>query len=192
MKTYRILIVEDMKDIALYIAQYLERLGYEVEAVGSAEDALRREDLEGFDLYLIDIGLPCMNGIELVSILRGLKIKEPVVIVTGYGDTNNPRESRYVVDASKLGVRFFLSKPYNAVSLSSSIQGALVKKMQEKEYVKNEMAYIRKHKFEDVINYLLPYKEEIYFEFMSILDILAEIWERQTVCLSCQIGCGMG
>ena len=195
MKNARILIIEDNPEIARCVTEYLEQLGYDILSIGNAEVALELINRNKFSLYLVDIGLPGMNGLKFVDVIRNKKFHEPVIVVTGHGNAGKFAESRNIVDAEALGVSYFLNKPFNLESLANCIEEALMKKM-EGEYVKSDMAYIRKHEYEDVISYLLPYVtkrgEEISFEFMSIRDPLAKTWEQQTICLSCQVGCKMG
>lgn len=77
-----VVIVEDQADLATLIAEHLERAGIRSEIAGTGEDALNLIDPEVHDLMILDRGLPDMDGIELLKILREDKIKIPALILT--------------------------------------------------------------------------------------------------------------
>src|SRR5687768_13062096 len=81
----RILVVEDDADTQMLLAQYLTRHGYEVVCASNGWEALVTLDGEPFDLIVLDIMLPGLDGAKFLSILRGYVRKGlslPVVVVT--------------------------------------------------------------------------------------------------------------
>ena len=82
-----ILIVEDNPDNMKLLAWALEDEGYEVEGVGSAEDALTLLDRKTYDLVLMDISFPGMDGKEATRQLRGdaRYATLPIIAVTAHG-----------------------------------------------------------------------------------------------------------
>jgi two-component system CheB/CheR fusion protein len=81
----RALVVDDHEDIAELLAMLLRRNGYEAETAESAPEAIDKCGAGNFDLILSDIGMPGMNGFELVRKLRNFpQCKSTVIIaVTG-------------------------------------------------------------------------------------------------------------
>ena len=85
-KNPRILIVDDEADVAEMFAAFLSHSGYETAIAHSATDALMLARSLQFDLVLSDIGMPVMNGYELVAALRKLPgyRSTPIIAVTGF------------------------------------------------------------------------------------------------------------
>ncbi len=77
-----IVIVEDHADLAKLIADQLDKTGINSQVAGSGEQALDLIDPEVHDLIILDRGLPDMDGIDLLKILRQEGVKIPVLILT--------------------------------------------------------------------------------------------------------------
>lgn len=86
-KGMRILVVDDNVDAAQMLSLFLQSTGYTVSTVHNSIDALRCAEQHVFDVYLLDIGLPGMDGNELARHLRTLPTAQKAVLVaiTGYG-----------------------------------------------------------------------------------------------------------
>jgi DNA-binding response OmpR family regulator len=80
----RVLIVEDDALIGLMLEDELEAAGWGTVVACTAEAALREARAGPFDLALVDLGLPDMDGVELVRRLRAMAPGMPVVVCTGY------------------------------------------------------------------------------------------------------------
>ncbi len=111
MAQYRILIVEDSPTMRQLLAFALKRLK-DVDIVEAQDgmDGLRKVTSDHFDLALVDINMPVMDGLKLVSLIRGEQnIKDmPVVVVT----TEGAKEDRE--RALALGANEYLTKPIQA------------------------------------------------------------------------------
>jgi two-component system OmpR family response regulator len=79
--TLRILIVEDEAELATRLSANLARLGITCEWLESAEDAASFA-MNGFDVLVIDLGLPGMSGMKLIRTLRAQDLKTPILIFT--------------------------------------------------------------------------------------------------------------
>ena len=103
----RILIVDDEPNVRLVLQTALESVGYQVSGAGDGQRAFEqlRERDGGFDLILLDLQMPKMNGMELLAQLRDSGIMVPVVILTAHGSIPE------AVSAMKLGAIDFLTKP---------------------------------------------------------------------------------
>jgi CheY-like chemotaxis protein len=95
-KRLRIVVVDDNRDAAQTLSMLLELQGYEVWAEFSARDALERAATQTADVYLLDIGLPGIDGLELARRLKSLaQPEQPVLVaVTGYGQPKDREETR--------------------------------------------------------------------------------------------------
>lgn len=89
------LIVDDVSDVTEMLAVLLTHAGYDVVTAESAPRALTSARTRQFDIVISDIGMPEMNGYQLVQILRGIPGYEtiPMIAVTGYSMFNDRQKS---------------------------------------------------------------------------------------------------
>lgn len=130
----RILIVDDDENIRKVLMTILEDEGYSVEAVGTAKSAIEKAKRNFYNLALIDIRLPDMEGIELLS-----KIREPVpkmrkIIITGYPTLQNAME------AVNRGADAYIVKPFDMDKVLKTIREQLEKQEEEKRYSQEKVA----------------------------------------------------
>ena len=83
-KCARILIVDDDQSIRKVLETILKDEGYVIESIGTAKEAIERTRKNFYNLALIDIRLPDMEGIELLTKMRDTKPKMRKIIITGY------------------------------------------------------------------------------------------------------------
>ena len=120
--TPRILVVEDDPAIRDLLWIMLDRRRYRVSTVSDGGAALEVAP-SGFDLVLLDLGLPGVTGLEVCRQLRARPetARLPIVMLTGRDD---PRDVR---DGLAAGADDFLSKPFNVDQLMASVDGALAR-----------------------------------------------------------------
>ena len=100
-----ILVVDDEEPQRRVLAGFLRKAGYEVEAVGSPDEALAVVAARTVDLVLTDLRMPGKSGVELLEAVRGLNPEIPVVVMTAFGTVAS------AVDAMKRGAADYLGKP---------------------------------------------------------------------------------
>lgn len=115
----RILVVEDEPDIALGLEDDLKRQGYEVETVGDGESALRRASGETWDLILLDVMLPRVDGFEVCRELRRTRIMTPIILLTA-----KVHEAEKVMGLD-LGADDYVTKPFSPRELRARIKAVL-------------------------------------------------------------------
>lgn len=115
----RILIVEDEPAIAFALEADLQREGYEVEVVAAGEEGLRRAQSGGFDLVLLDVMLPGMDGFEVCRELRRSRCRTPVIVLTA-----RSHDAEKVLGL-ELGADDYLTKPFNPRELRARIKAVL-------------------------------------------------------------------
>ena len=111
MHRYRILIVEDSPTMRQLLVFALKRIkGAELVEAQDGMDGLRKVTGDHFDLALVDINMPVMDGLKLISLIRGEEsLKQmPIVVITTEG-ANEDRER-----ALSLGADEYLTKPIQA------------------------------------------------------------------------------
>jgi len=130
----RILIVDDDENIRKVLIAILEDKGYNIEAVGTAREAIKKTDKKFYNLALIDIRLPDMEGIDLLTKIRDTTPRMRKIIITGYPTLQN------AVEAVNLGADAYIMKPFDVEKVLSTISEQLRKQDQEKKYSQDKVA----------------------------------------------------
>ncbi len=133
-RTARILAVDDDENIRKVIAAILEDEGYIVESVGTAKEAMEKSKRRFYNLALIDIRLPDMEGIELLTKFKETTPRMRKVIVTGYPTLQN------AVDAVNKGADAYIIKPFDVKTVLKIITEQLNQQENEKEYSQERVA----------------------------------------------------
>ena len=113
----KILIAEDEEPIANLIRMNLNRAGYQCIWAPDGEEAADRMAKEPFDLILLDIMLPGINGYELMEYAKELGM--PVIFLTALGNTEHK------VKGLKMGAVDYLTKPFEIVELLARVEADL-------------------------------------------------------------------
>lgn len=113
----KILIAEDEEPIANLIRMNLLRAGYQCTWASDGEKAADYMMNEVFDLLLLDIMLPGINGYELMEYAKNLNL--PVIFLTALGTTENK------VKGLKMGADDYLTKPFEVVELLARVEAVL-------------------------------------------------------------------
>lgn len=119
----RILIVEDDLILADGLKNSLMQSGYAIDLVNNGADADSILAYQTFDLVVLDLGLPKLNGFEVLKRLRGRNSKIPVLILTANEDVYDR------VKGLDLGADDYLSKPFNLAELEARVR-ALIRRGQ--------------------------------------------------------------
>jgi len=133
-ETARILIVDDDENIRKVLTAILEEEGYTVESVATAKKAIERTRRKFYNLALIDIRLPDMEGIELLTKMRDTTPKMRKVIITGYPTLQN------AVEAVNRGADAYILKPFDMRDVLRTIEEELRKQKEEKKYSQEKVA----------------------------------------------------
>ncbi len=115
----KILVVDDEDALRTVLSGELVSEGYDVRTAADGDDAISNVQKETFDLVLLDIKMPRMNGFEVLKFIKEKHPKTKVVMLTGFADLKNAIESK------KLGAEDFVSKPYDLVDLLTTIERVL-------------------------------------------------------------------
>lgn len=102
----KILIVEDEPKVASFIQMGLEENNYSAKIAADGEEGKKVALSQLFDLIIIDINLPKINGIELCKIIRENNIKTPILMLTALGSTDDK------VSGFESGADDYLVKPF--------------------------------------------------------------------------------
>lgn len=122
----RILIVDDEKNIRLTLCHTLEMTGYSVETAVNGEDALQQLEEQSFDLVLLDLKMPGMDGAEVLAQVNQRHPDVKVIIVTAHGTVDN------AVEAMKTGAMDFIQKPFAPQEIRELVAEVLDREGQER------------------------------------------------------------
>jgi DNA-binding NtrC family response regulator len=124
----RILVIDDDENIRKVLETILEDEGYIVETAETAKKGIEESEKAFYNLALIDVRLPDMEGIELLSKLRSTKPKMRKIIVTGYPTLQN------AVAAVNKGADAYVMKPFEVDKILQTIREQLKKQEEEKSF----------------------------------------------------------
>ena len=117
--TEHILVIEDDPALAKNLMSTLLRCGFKAEAVNDGKSAIEKIATGKFDLALLDLMIPQLNGYEVLKQIQREGFSIPVIVVSA-------KDGEYdQADALDLGADDFIIKPFNAVTLESRIRAVL-------------------------------------------------------------------
>ncbi|MCW5601543.1 response regulator transcription factor [Nitrosomonas sp.] len=112
-----VLIIEDTKDIAASIYDYLESLGYTIDAAGDGVTGLHLAVTNDYDVVILDLGLPGIDGIDLCRRLRQDALRFiPVLMLTARDSLANK------LDGFNAGADDYLTKPFDLKELAARVK----------------------------------------------------------------------
>lgn len=115
----RILVVDDEDALRTVLSSELEGEGYIVQMAGDGDEAIKILEKNTFDLILLDIKMPTVDGFEVLKYVKQHTPATKVIMLTGFADLKNAIESK------KLGAEDFVSKPYDLVDLLTTVERVL-------------------------------------------------------------------
>ena len=130
----RILIVDDDENIRKVLTTILEEEGYTVESVETAKKGIEKSESSFYNLALIDIHLPDMEGVELLVRTRVTKPRMRKIIITGYPTVEN------AVAAVNRGADAYILKPFDVEKILATIKEQLQQQNEERRYSEKKVA----------------------------------------------------
>jgi excisionase family DNA binding protein len=115
----RVLLVDDDESVRGWMKEVLTSYAYDVDGVPDGRQGLRRLDAAHYDLAIIDLRMPGLDGLSVIRHLRAHSATLPVIVVTGHSTEAS------AVEALNLGVSFYLTKPFRLPQLLKAVNYAL-------------------------------------------------------------------
>ena len=122
----RLLVVDDEVDFLNTISERLSARDFDVTAVASGPEALEAARRGGFDLALVDLRMPGMDGIELLQALHETHKYLEVIILTAFGSIAT------AVECTRLGAFDYLTKPCDLDTLLEKLRSAFAARLKKK------------------------------------------------------------
>ena len=177
----RILLVEDEKNVAAFIKKGLEEEAYTVDVAEDGPEGLLMATEANFDLIILDVMLPGMNGIELCKTLRAKGINKPILMLTAVDSVERK------VEGLESGADDYLVKPFAFSELIARIK-ALLRRTSDivselslddlridllaRRVYRGKREIILTHKEFSLLEYLLRNKDRI----LSRTQIIENVW----------------
>ena len=130
----RILVIDDDQNITKVVAAILRDKGYSVDTAGSGNEAIKKTQKNHYDLMLIDIRLPDIEGTELLTKIRDTTPKIRKIIITGYPTLSN------AVTAVNKGADAYVMKPFDVEKVLETVKEQLEKQKQERKFTEAKVA----------------------------------------------------
>jgi len=128
----RVLVAEDEENLAQILCTFLRSRGHQVACVGDGRSALQALRDEAYDVAIVDIVMPEVDGLEVLRQLRGEPEPPEVIVITGNGTVET------AITAMKLGAYDYLAKPYRMAEID-----VLVRRAWEKHQLARENRYLQ-------------------------------------------------
>ncbi len=130
----RILIIDDDENIRKVVQAILEDEGYLVEAADTGEKGIEKSRRKFFNMALIDVRLPDIEGIELLTRLKDTIPRMRKIIITGYPTLQN------AVAAVNKGADAYIMKPFDVEKVLDTIENQLKEQASEKRFSQDKVA----------------------------------------------------
>ncbi|MEK7798499.1 MAG: response regulator, partial [Acidobacteriota bacterium] len=129
----KILVVDDDEGVRQVLGQSLQEAGYRVSSAESGEKAVAAAHEEAFDLVILDMVLPRVDGMEVLREITAAKPELPVVMITGYASVET------AIKAMKMGAVDYIVKPFRMEEVELVVGKAL-----ERSHLRRENVYLRR------------------------------------------------
>ena len=123
----RLLLIEDEPTLRESVAKKLRRSGYEMDDCGDGETALELLAAERYDLVLLDLNLPKVNGMTVLRTLRKTDLETPVLILSARSEISDKVEG---LDA---GANDYLAKPFHLAELEARIRSLTLRQFTQQD-----------------------------------------------------------
>ena len=120
----RILLLEDEYSLRISVEEFLEDLGYEVDGITDGLEAYDKIYEKSYDIFLLDVNVPSLNGFELLKKIREEGIETPAIFLTSMTDVNDLQEGY------RRGCCDYIRKPFDLIELELRIDQALASHLQ--------------------------------------------------------------
>jgi two-component system response regulator PilR (NtrC family) len=145
MEKNKILVVDDERSMREFLGIMLTKEGYRVTQCPDGETALRQAEQDIFDLVIMDIRMPKMDGITVLERLKEITPETIAIMITAFASTDT------AVRAMKKGAYDYITKPFKIDEIKLIIHNALEKKALEKENILLKRLVETKYSFDEII-----------------------------------------
>ena len=136
---HRLLVVDDDEDVRILVSRIFRDVGFEVDTAEDGAEAISKAAGGRYDLMLLDLMMPQMDGWSVLQRLRGVKDAPPVVVLTARDDYDS------FARAVKAGAAAHVVKPFRFQELVATCHGVLVKRQRPRPVAHERRAHPRRN-----------------------------------------------
>ncbi len=170
-------IIDDEPIIHEVLGDLLSSEGYEVENSSSGEEALDKHSSQSFELILLDLLLPGIDGIEVLKKLKKIDPNAVIIIITAFASVES------AISAMKIGAYDYIQKPFKHDELLITVKRAIEHRKLQEENIRLKDELQRKFSFENIIG-----KSEVMKTVFETVKASAPT--RSTILLQGESGTG--
>ncbi len=170
-------LIDDEPIIHEVLGQLLQSEGYEVEISASGQDALPKYDEQGFDLTLLDLLMPGMDGLEVLKAVKKKNPQAEIIIITAYASVES------ALDAMKMGAFDYVQKPFKHDELLLVIRRSLEHKQLQEENLRLKDELKRIFSFSNILG-----KSKVMDSVFELIKAAAPT--RSTILIQGESGTG--
>ena len=159
----RILVIDDDAQVLRFLEKALSTLGYATVGSSRGEDGIHQYAAGKFDLVLLDISMPDMDGYAVLERLRDMDAEVSVIIMTGYGSIDS------VVRAMRGGAQDYLTKPLDLGHLEIVLDRALRYRREQAELSLLRNQLVRRNSFHGLVG-VSPAMRQVYALIQRLAD----------------------
>ena len=126
----RVLLVDDEEEFVRTLSERLTLRDYDITASLSGDDALEKIKQYNYDVVILDVAMPGVDGIDVLKEIKKMKPLTEVIMLTGHGTVET------AIEGMKLGAFDFLMKPCNTEELDTKIKKARARKAEHEERIR--------------------------------------------------------
>lgn len=145
MEKSKILVADDERVIRLVLRETLEKEGYEVEEAINGEEVVQKIRKNGFNLVILDVKMPKMDGIEALKEIKKIDPGIIVVMITAYGT------GKIAMKAIREGAYDYFTKPFDVDEIKIVVKRALEKRQLQEHINLLETQLMQEHRFDKII-----------------------------------------
>jgi DNA-binding NtrC family response regulator len=173
----KLLVIDDELDIREGLQTLLELEGYAVDLAQNGTEGVQKIEAHGYDLVLLDLMMPDISGMDVLTEVRKKDRETPIFMITAYGSVEA------AVKALKLGANDYFSKPWDNEKLVIEIERMIARRRLESENTHLKRALKQRYSFPNIIG-----KSE---RMVRLLDLVAQVASsRSTILITGETGTG--
>ena len=145
MSNDKILVADDEQSMREFLDIMLKKEGYKVSLASNGEEVLKLTEKDIFDLVLMDIRMPKLDGISALKKIKAISPETIVIMITAYASADT------AIKAMKEGAYDYITKPFKVEEIKLIIKNALEKKNLQKENIFLKQVVRDRYHFENII-----------------------------------------
>jgi DNA-binding NtrC family response regulator len=157
----RILVVDDDEGVRKVLETILEEEGYIVDAAKNGKEAIKKSNAKFYNLALIDIRLPDMEGTKLLTAIKETTPKMVKIVITGYPSLQN------AIEAVNKGADAYILKPFDMDNVLNKIKEHLKKQQEAKKYSQEKIKEFIETRVQELEKGTVAYKKHAKILFLG-------------------------